>query len=40
MSRAQMGGMEPDRRYDLDGAALVLCALLVLWSLSSFLASL
>jgi hypothetical protein len=33
-----MEGMAPGRRYDLDGTALVLCALLVLWSLSSLLA--
>jgi hypothetical protein len=38
MSRAGIGDMAPGRRYDLDGAALVLCALLVAWSLLSLLA--
>lgn len=33
-----MGGMARGRQYDLDGPALLLCALLMLWSLSRLLA--
>jgi hypothetical protein len=40
MRRAKTGGMAPGRRYDLDGAALVLCAFLGVWSLLSLLACL